>query len=358
MKKSLVALAVLGAFAAAASAQSSVTVYGIADIGFSRVDPKAGTVSEALTTTGIDAGNRNGNRLGFRGTEDLGGGLNAIFQLENGFSLDTGTLGQGGRLFGRQAYAGVSGAFGRIVAGRVAAFSSGTGAFDMFGDMDPFYTGYHTAGMQNTFSSAGSLRMDNAILWQSANMSGFRAGLGLSFRGDGSENPGGGGANNTVQFAAVSFGSGPFYGAITFDRFKQGEVAADPVAKHLQIGATFDMKVVKLHGAYAQEDNFRGEIRVPGGAQATGSDASAIMLGVSVPLGAGKLLASVQKRDVDALGLVGQGDRKVFGLGYEYNLSRRTMVHGSYGARTDGGTMKTTTSGGQSQMVLGMTHFF
>jgi predicted porin len=293
-----------------------------------------------------------------RGSEALGGGLNAVFALEGGFSLDTGQLGQGGRLFGRQAWVGLGGGFGRAVLGRVASFSSGTGAFDMFGDTDPFYTGYHTAGLQNTFSSAGSLRLDNSVLWQSGKMGGFQGGVGYSFRANGAENAGGSGNNNNVLFAGVSFGTGPVYVAVTYDRIKLGEVGGDPVQKNLQVGGTFDLKVVKLHAAYAREDKVFPNVISATPQQAPGSDATAWMGGVSVPLGAGKLMASYQKRNVDSLGLIPEGDRKGWGVGYEHSLSRRTYLHAVYGSRTDEGSLKTATSGGQSQITLGMTHFF
>src|SRR5512141_1736497 len=117
MKKSLVALALMGAFSGAAFAQSNVTLYGILDVNIQRNDPKEGTCYATVsgvgtpvscgTTTGINGGHQSGNRWGVRGSEALGGGLNAIFTLESGFNIDTGTSGQGGRLFGRQAWAGL-----------------------------------------------------------------------------------------------------------------------------------------------------------------------------------------------------------------------------------------------------------
>src|SRR3981189_1533430 len=99
MKKSLLALAALGTVAGAAQAQSSVTLYGIVDAGFVYTNSSAG---QKLYST--SAGNLRGDRWGLRGTEDLGGGLKALFVLENGFNAFSGKLGQGGDEFGRQAY--------------------------------------------------------------------------------------------------------------------------------------------------------------------------------------------------------------------------------------------------------------
>ena len=112
MKKSILALAVLGAVSGAASAQSSVTVYGLVDVALVR-ESGAATGASTKITSGVGAG----SRLGFKGSEDLGGGLSALFLLENGFQADTGAMGQGGLLFGRQAYVGLQGGFGTVTIG-------------------------------------------------------------------------------------------------------------------------------------------------------------------------------------------------------------------------------------------------
>src|SRR5688572_1099677 len=104
MKKSLLACAILGAFTGAAFAQTSVTIYGVVDAGVERYD------NDATDVIRLSSGIQSGSRLGFRGSEDLGGGLSAIFTLESGFNIDDGTMGQGGRLFGRQAFVGVNSA--------------------------------------------------------------------------------------------------------------------------------------------------------------------------------------------------------------------------------------------------------
>src|ERR1700739_2517468 len=113
MKKSLVALAALGAFACGAHAQSSVTLYGIVDEGFN-INTNAGGKHLYNLSSGV----LQGSRWGLRGTEDLGGGLSAIFVLENGFDVNTGKLGQGGLMFGRQAYVGLSSRYGTVTLGR------------------------------------------------------------------------------------------------------------------------------------------------------------------------------------------------------------------------------------------------
>src|SRR5215813_10577971 len=109
MKKTFIAAAALGGLGAApvAHAQGSVTLYGIIDAGISYVSSSATPTGHASLIKYAD-GVASGSRWGVRGTEDLGGGLKTVFVLENGFSSADGTIGQGGALFGRQAYVGVS----------------------------------------------------------------------------------------------------------------------------------------------------------------------------------------------------------------------------------------------------------
>ena len=113
MKKSLIALAALAA-TGAAFAQSSVTLFGVVDLAYENVKTNAGRVS------GLSPSSNSSSRIGFRGVEDLGGGLSAVFRLEQGINLDDGTLGQGGRAFGREPSVGLaSTAWGTVTAGRL-----------------------------------------------------------------------------------------------------------------------------------------------------------------------------------------------------------------------------------------------
>src|SRR6202044_3471932 len=114
MKKTLMVAALSGVFATAAHAQSSVTLYGLIDAGITYTNNQGGHSNWQETSGSI-----NGSRWGLRGAEDLGGGLKAIFTLENGFGINNGTLRQGGREFGRQAFVGLAGdQFGAVTLGR------------------------------------------------------------------------------------------------------------------------------------------------------------------------------------------------------------------------------------------------
>ncbi|MDR5758182.1 porin [Caballeronia sp. LZ035] len=169
MKKSLLALAALGVFAGAAHAQSSVTLYGIIDAGFVYTNNAAGQKQYQMSS-----GNLQGSRWGLRGTEDLGGGLKAIFVLENGFNVFNGRLGQGGAEFGRQAYVGLgSTQFGTVTLGRqYDSVVDYTGAFEV-GSQWASYFGAHPGDLDNLNNSN---RVNNAVKYTSANYAGFTFG--------------------------------------------------------------------------------------------------------------------------------------------------------------------------------------
>ncbi|CAH2810263.1 MAG: Outer membrane porin [uncultured Caballeronia sp.] len=168
MKKSLLALAALGTFAGAAQAQSSVTLYGIVDAGFAYVNNIGG--NKLYETS---AGNLQGDRWGLRGTENLGGGLKALFVLENGFNAFSGKLGQGGDEFGRQAYVGLSSQFGTVTLGRqYDSVVDYTGAFEAGSQWASFYAA-HPGDLDNLNNSN---RTNNSIKYASNNYSGITFG--------------------------------------------------------------------------------------------------------------------------------------------------------------------------------------
>jgi predicted porin len=169
MKKSLLALAALGVFAGAAHAQSSVTLYGIIDAGFAYTNNTGGQHRYFMSS-----GNLQGSRWGLRGAEDLGGGLKALFVLENGFNVFNGTLGQGGDEFGRQAYVGLQSAqFGTVSLGRqYDSVVDYTGAFEIGSQWGTFYSA-HPGDLDNMNNSN---RVNNAIKFTSANYAGFTFG--------------------------------------------------------------------------------------------------------------------------------------------------------------------------------------
>lgn len=128
MKKTLAALAVLGAFAAGSAYAADVTLYGVVDLGLKYTHSDSDIKGEDATDKlEMASGMQSGARFGLKGTEDLGNGYKVGFVLENSFSADDGTLGNSGRLFGRESQVNLSGAFGEISFGRVGQLTSGNG---------------------------------------------------------------------------------------------------------------------------------------------------------------------------------------------------------------------------------------
>lgn len=140
-KKTLAAVAVLGAFAGSAFA-ANVTMYGIVDtgLGYTSIDKGYG---EDVNTFDMRTGANSASRFGIKGEEDLGNGLKVGFVLENGFDSDDGELGNGSRLFGREALLYVGGDFGELGMGRQGELASGNGRYGLFGGkVSPFSTGW------------------------------------------------------------------------------------------------------------------------------------------------------------------------------------------------------------------------
>lgn len=374
MKKGILALAVLGAFSGAAFAQSSVTLYGVLDIGYQynkggvdtgREDANGNAIYEKKGTSGIDGGHQSGNRWGLRGSEDLGGGLKGVFTLESGFSLDTGMSAQGNRLFGRQAWLGLQSGWGTVALGRMATFSSGTGSFDMFGRTDPFLTGFGVANLGNTFLSASALRADNSIAYQSPTWAGFKFGAGYSLNASGSESFDRN-QNNKVTFLGANWTGGPFFVVVTYDAVNAA--GTNPNQKHLQVGATWDIGPVRLHGGYADLSKVQRFLQ-PSGVGPEDSltlpadlayDAQAWMLGLTWTISSFKVFGSYQQSNAKNVIYQGQNfepDYDVWGIGATYNFSRRTNLYASWAQRSGDGTLNSSAFD-RDQFALGVRHLF
>jgi predicted porin len=171
MNKRILVAAILGSLGVAAHAQSSVTLYGVIDAGVSYVN-HAGANSKSLVK--YDDGVAQGSRWGLKGSEDLGGGLKAIFTLENGFNSGNGTLGQNNREFGRQAFVGLSkNGMGSVTFGRQYSLSTDV--------LASYATGGNTVAGNyafhiNDIDQLSSSRIDNSVKFTSANFAGVTFG--------------------------------------------------------------------------------------------------------------------------------------------------------------------------------------
>ncbi|WZB69802.1 porin [Achromobacter xylosoxidans] len=349
MKKTLLAVALLAGFASAAQAADSVTLYGLIDagIGYEKVKFNGNSQSRVGAVQGVSSG----SRFGLRGSEDLGDGLRAVFNLEAGFGPLNGNSLQSGCLWGRQATVGLdSDSWGRLEFVRQTNLAS-----KYFGSIDPFSISYNTANMGTVFSSANTMRLDNMVLYQTPSFGGFKAGLGYSFSADdtvsdekqrGFETNN----NNRVLTAGVQYVNGPLNLAAAYDRFNpskdvKGGSQEDTTIQSYILGGTYDFEVVKIAAAFGQTRNgwFVGQNMgtTPDGMQklgtfklADGFRANSYMVGFTVPLGSSSIFGSWQRADPKNDKLT-KDDAKfnVYSLGYTYDLSKRTNLYAyaSYG---------------------------
>lgn len=310
MKKSLIALAVLSAVAGVAQAQSSVTVYGVLDMAVQNENRGGGTGS----TTALDSGIQSGSRLGFKGSEDLGGGLKANFKLEMGVNADTGSSAQGGLAFGRNATVGLSGDFGAVNFGR-----QNIPLFNAVDSIDPFSTGMSsgTAGVGTSGYGAAAFfvpvapRSNNTVNYSTNDISGFSATVAYTFGEQA-------GSTNQLRQAGVSasYNAGPL--SVIAAYHNANDASIDPVATKVAFGGvTYDFGVVKAAVAYGNM---------------TGS--KAWMLGATVPVTAVDALIGSYTRTTDKnAGTADNGSQ--IALGYTHSLSKRTNLYSTFARTTN-----------------------
>ena len=330
MHKYVMGALALGLVSAVAQAQSTVTVYGIADAGL--VLERGGA---AGNTQNVSSGVGSGSRLGFKGKEDLGGGTAAFFQLENGFTIDTGAAGQGGLLFGRQAYVGLSGSAGAISAGRQYM-----PYFKVLRDVaDPFGTGF-AGNVQNIFFP--STRVDNSVEYISKNYHGFSADVLYGF----GETPGDTAKNRSIG-GSLSYDNGPL--TLVLTHHQRDNALATAHTRYTMLAGRYRYGDVTGHAAYSRNKDLLG----------VGSRDA--LLGVTVSVGAGKLLASYIDHSADASPR--QRARQA-AIGYLHPLSVRTDLYTAYGhiVNRDGAkfTVGTATDSGTGTtgFNLGVRHVF
>jgi general bacterial porin, GBP family len=340
MKIVLSAACVAACFAGAAQAQSAVTLYGRIDIGLQYSDPKA---ANAKATSSVVSGNSTGSRFGFQGREDLGGGLSAGFNLEGGFNADVGTSGQGA-LFGRQATAHLQGGFGTLAFGRAGTFGSGTGTFDMIGDIGVFGTGWSDLAL---FSTG---RVNNAVFYLTPKMGGVQAGVVHSFSVSASESAGRE-TNIHLTGLGLSYGGGPIYAALAYETINNPAAGASD-EKQLIAGLRWTIGSIRLHGAYMQSsDEFNS------GVGSNGPDSKQFHLGAAVKVGsAGELSFAWYDLNGEARGTT-ENDETRIGVGYWHSLSRRTALYGAISDRNGKKSLDNSTTD-RRRLNVGMVHRF
>ncbi|SPA27430.1 porin [Cupriavidus taiwanensis] len=246
MKMKLFAAAVAALAAGGAYAQSSVTLYGVADVGLEYVS-KANAAGDDLFR--MSSGNQSGSRWGLRGVEDLGGGLKGVFVLESGFDLDDGRSAQGGRLFGRQAYVGLQSNFGSLLLGRQqTAFYD----FGLIYDPMAISSRYGILAQDAAFAS----RADNTVKYI-GKFGGLTASAFYSFNNNGQE-VAGAFRRGQEYGAMLNYAAGPFSVGAAYDEVHGTTTgtAAAPVdasgqrIRRATVGANYAFGPAKVYAGY------------------------------------------------------------------------------------------------------------
>ncbi len=315
MKKSLIALAVLAA-SGAAMAQSSVTLFGIVDATYAYGSGSVANKSQ-LTNSGYNA-----SRLGFRGVEDLGGGMSASFWLEAGVNNDNGSggttstnnqgasgvTGGGGLTFNRRSTVSLNGGFGEVRLGR-----DYTPQFWNLAVFDPF--GIVGVGTSQTLNSSlggpTTVRASNSIgYFLPGNLGGFY-GQAQYYMGENNSNAANKKDGNGLALRA-GYANGPINAAIAFSetKFLAGNIKA------VNLGGSYNLGMAKIMAHYNQD-------KISGG-----NDGKGFLIGGLVPVGAGEVRLAYSTYKIDTVGADPRTNK--LALGYVHNLSKRTALYATY----------------------------
>lgn len=302
MKKSLIALAILGSVAGVAQAQSSVTLYGLVDVWAGRTKAEVVGVGSA-SVTGLNSGGLATSRWGVQGSEDLGGGLKAIFKLEQGFDASNGTANVG-TAFDRQSWVGLEGSFGTVQVGNVwSAFDDifyiGNAVFDGF----PFSPAYGVLSV-----AAYNDKPRNAVRYTTPNFGGFSATVSHGL----DENP----AVKTDQTDFnLLYAAGPLTAAFAY-QVQNDAAGIDADAKFTYFTAAYDFGVAVLKGGVGTTRNVFA------------SKTNDWQIGVDFPLSSALTLSTGYASSKDKDGT--DTKRSGFSVGALYALSKRTSTYAAF----------------------------
>ncbi|MBL0943205.1 MAG: porin [Hydrogenophaga sp.] len=302
MKKTLIALAAVAA-SSAALAQSSVTLFGIVDVAVRNV--KQGGVSQSSLSQDGTAS----SRIGFRGVEDLGGGMSASFWLEGALDPDTGNA--AGLTFQRRSTVSLSGGFGEVRLGR-----DYTPTFWNHTVYDPFGTN-GVGSSTNTFGALGSgattvVRANNTIAYFTPNISGFQGQFQYAFKETQTDND-----PNKYAGLRLTYNAGPL--SVALATAAEGSAAANVNKfKRTNVGASYDFGFIKPMAQYTI-----GKFETNAGVD---QEVKHLMVGLTAPVGPGLIKASYTRSSYDNFA----GDANQVAIGYEYGLSKRTALYTNY----------------------------
>ena len=352
MKKTLAAVAVLGAFAGSAVA-ADVTLYGLVDYSVRYQNLDADTAGVDKTNkVDMKSGANSGSRFGLKGTEDLGNGVKVGFVLENGFAADTGALGdKNNRLFDREAQLFVDGSFGRVSFGRVGQLASANGSYGLLGVTGPFSTGYGDATSGLKFVGAnGFTRFDNTITYMTPSFAGLTVYAQYSMDTNGTDDSV---ENESSSDRYYGIGAKFVAGGLTLvgvvDSINYATVGDNAVVQDMDdaltvtIGGNYDFQVAKVYfgGQYfdnakkvatnnviVDTTNKKAKIGEGYTLGSLGAEGWGLGLGVGVPVMGGTASAYAGYLDADSVDDSDASLKRFTGaVGYSYTFSKRTSMY-------------------------------
>lgn len=362
MKKTLAAVAVLGAFAGSAIA-ADVQLYGIVDTGLQYVhgDTDSTSANSDFDSFSMESGMASGSRFGFKGTEDLGNGLTVGFILEDGIKSDTGV--DDDVLFNRESSLFLQGGFGKVAFGRIGSINGGVSSWGKYGVMSVFGTSWGDYSAQAGTWAMGASMWNNMIAYETPSFAGFKVfaqyGMGNQIKDDsqndklvGEENES---SSDRYYAIGASYNNGPlslYFAVDSINYASYSETAGNTNVDRdgddsltVTFGGNYDFEVVKLYaGAQYFDEIKRSKMKgivndLDAGDFNAGGFADRMKgwsLGVSagIPAAGGTIMVGAAYLDAEAADSVGV-DRKddelsrwIISAGYDYPFSKRTDVYG------------------------------
>ena len=331
MKKSLIALAVAGTIAAPAAfaATANVDVYGIMNIAIEDTD------ANNVDLDVVD----NVSRIGFKGSEDLGGGLKALWQIEqqlNATSANQTAFGGAGM---RNTFIGLSGGFGTALIGRHdTPYKIATGKYDVFADTIGDYNTGRLDGV-SLLDNGQDARANNAIAYISPTWSGFHFAAAVVTSMDQLNS----GDTTDAYSLAGLYANGPLTVDAAYQKVNSAGVGGADDTKAMKIGAGYTFGDFKVGAVYEDVSDYNGF-----------DDRDSVQISGAYNMGAITLKALYGQADVD-LGAA-ELDQDLWAVGMDYALSKRTTAYVVYGNADD--DIKATNSGDVSGWNIGMKHSF
>ena len=376
-KKSLAAVAVLGAFAGSALA-ADVQLYGVVDLGLNWTQTDDGVTK--TDSFSMASGQNSGSRFGLKGTEDLGNGYKVGFNLENSFMADDGALDKGSRLFHRESLLFVQTPFGEISAGRTGALDAGTGRYNLMGSgATAIGTGWDKVGCSSDVLLGTGSRMDNTLTFKSPNMAGFTVLAQASLKKDNtSKTDGEEGSSDAERYygLGVTYGVGAFNTGLVVSQADYGRAAVngnnpqnDDDMLTVSGFVNYDFGMIKPMFAAQYWDGGKdydgaASVNITSDKKNYATKGYGLVVGATAPVVGGTLKVTAGWNDYETLFETaqdgnGEGNNFMVGVGYEYPLSKRTFVYTAAGYSEKKVEWKTEEDKTKtSEVMFGMVHKF